>query len=211
MLVIGAEAVSKIVDYSDRDTCVLFGDGAGAVLVEYDPEYKGFLSYYYGADGTNGDKLMCTALAGRANGNGHNGHFLKQDGRGVYNFVIRNIPNAVQELVSRAGMELDDIDWFVPHSANLRMIDSLCKKLMIPREKTLTSVEYFGNTSSASIPLALWLANREKKLNPGDTLVLSGFGGGLNHAGLLVRLYFFFNINLPKHSMQPVLPQNQVM
>lgn len=188
VLVIGAEALSKIVDYSDRDTCVLFGDGAGAALVEYDPEHKGFLSYHYGADGINGHKLVCTALAGRANGNGSNGHYLKQDGRGVYNFVIKNIPDAVKELAERAEMRLEDVDWFVPHSANLRMIDSLRTKLLIPQEKTLTSVELYGNTSAASIPLALWLAKREGKLKPGDTLALCGFGGGLNHAGLMVRL-----------------------
>ncbi|MGG5793218.1 3-oxoacyl-[acyl-carrier-protein] synthase III C-terminal domain-containing protein [Bacillus cereus] len=108
-------------------------------------------------------------------------------GREVYKWATRTVPAGIKELLHTTNMQIDDIDWFVPHSVNLRMIESICEKTEIPIQKTLTSVKYMGNTSSASIPLALDLARKEGKLNNGDTLLLYGFGGGLTHLGLIVE------------------------
>jgi 3-oxoacyl-[acyl-carrier-protein] synthase III len=188
VLVVATEATSKITDYTDRATCVLFGDGAVAVLVERDESNPAFLGFHFGSDGGHADKVYATGLAQSLNGQPLpvKGHFW-QDGRAVYNYTIKVIPEGIRALCRNAGMNLDGIDWFVPHSANLRIIQSICEKLPFPFEKTLTSVERFGNTSSASIPLALWLAMEEGKLKKGDRIILYGFGGGLNHAGLIVR------------------------
>lgn len=112
---------------------------------------------------------------------------IVQNGREVYTWATRTVPASIKELLHTANMKMDNIDWFIPHSANLRMIESICEKSQIPIQKTLTSVEYMGNTSSVSIPLALDLARKAEKLNNGDTLLLYGFGGGLTHLGLIVK------------------------
>jgi 3-oxoacyl-[acyl-carrier-protein] synthase-3 len=190
ILVVAAEALSKITDYKDRSTCVLFGDGAAAVLVERDEAAPGFLGFHYGSDGDQADKLYTTGLNKTMNGQKLpiEGYFW-QDGRAVYNYTIKIVPEGVRLLCRNAGLEPADIDWFVPHSANLRIIQSICDKIPLPFEKTLTSVELFGNTSSASIPLALWQGLESGKLKNGDRLALYGFGGGLNHAGVVVRWF----------------------
>jgi 3-oxoacyl-[acyl-carrier-protein] synthase-3 len=189
ILVIGAEVISKIVDYSDRNTCVLFGDGAGAALVEQSKNGAGFLAGHYGSDGNGSERLFCSGLSRRMHGTElHIQNHIWQDGRAVYNFAIKTVPRGMRELVRKANLTIGDIDWFVPHSANMRMISFICKELKIPMEKTLTSAEQYGNTSAASIPLAIRLAAKEKKLEKGDILALYGFGGGLNHAGIIFRL-----------------------
>jgi len=188
ILLIGAEAMSKIIDYTDRNTCVLFGDGAAALLIERDTTNPGFFSCYYGANGKLGEKLYCTNLSTHLKSSKlpKQGLFW-QDGRAVYNYVIKTVPKGMLKLLERANISMNDLDWFVPHSANIRMIQSICEKLSFPMHKTLTSLEQFGNTSSASIPLALWLAQKQGKLKKGDKLALYGFGGGLNHAGIIVE------------------------
>ena len=110
-----------------------------------------------------------------------------QDGRAVYTFTIRTIPKAINQLLESANLSPNDIDWFIPHSANLRIIQSMCDKIKIPMEQTLVSVENYGNTSSASIPLAIWEGLKENKLKAGDKILLYGFGGGLNYAGAIVE------------------------
>lgn len=188
VLVVSGETLSKITDYSDRDTCVLFGDGAGAAIVEYDEEKPGFLGSYYGSEGKSGHKLYCTGLSEQFGSEKvDRKNFLFQDGRAVYTFVIRTIPKSMKALLEASNLKSSDLDWFVPHSANLRMIQSTCDKLDIPQENALTSLEYFGNTSSATIPLAMWLALKEGKLKKGDKLALYGFGGGLTHAGVIIE------------------------
>jgi len=190
VLVVGSECMTKLTDYTDRNTCVLFGDGAGAMLVEYDDKNPGFLGCYYGSDGTQADRLYCTNIASSMNGNELIKHRqIWQDGRAVYNFAIRTVPLGMKKLVENAGITMDKLDWFVPHSANMRMIQSIAEKLDIPMEKTLTSVEPYGNTSSATIPLALWIAQTAKQIKKGDLLGLYGFGGGLNHAGVVIRWF----------------------
>jgi len=185
-LVISSEVLSKITDYTDRNTCILFGDGAGAALVERDEDNPGFFGTYYGSQGKSGNKLYCTGLASKIEKEAAaNVNYLYQDGRAVYTFVIRTVPASVKAMLEQANMTTGEIDWFVPHSANLRMIHSIGEKIGFTPEKTLTSLEYFGNTSSVTIPLALSEAERAGKLKRGEKFLLYGFGGGLTHAGLI--------------------------
>lgn len=188
VLVVAAETLSKVTDYTDRTTCILFGDGAGSVLVERDEQNPGFLAAHLGTKGEGGIHLYRTGLSRRMGeaelaGNG----CIVQNGREVYKWAVTTVPKGMAEVVERAGLTLRDVDWFIPHSANLRMIESICEKSGFPLEKTLYSMEYYGNTSAATIPLALSMGIRDGKVKPGDTLLLYGFGGGLVHAGLLVK------------------------
>jgi len=123
VLVIGAEVISKVVDYTDRNTCVLFGDGAGAVLVERSELEPGFLASYYGSDGNGSKKLFCSGLATSMNGSQlHKHKYIWQEGRAVYNFAIKTVPHGMRQLLKKAKLSINDIDWFVPRSANMRMI-----------------------------------------------------------------------------------------
>lgn len=188
VLVVGGETLSKVTDYTDRTTCILFGDGAGAVLVEADETNPGFLASIQGTDGSGGVHLYRSGLANTMKdlplqGEGN----IVQNGREVYKWAVRTLPAGIETLLEGADMTTGDIDWFVPHNANLRMIESICDKAGFSLDKTLYSVEYMGNTSAASIPLALGLGVREQKLKYGDTLLLYGFGGGLTHVGLVVK------------------------
>jgi 3-oxoacyl-[acyl-carrier-protein] synthase-3 len=188
VLVIATEVLSKITDYKDRNTCVLFGDAAGAVLVERSEGEGGFIEAHSGSNGELGHKLYCPGLADSIEGgNKVDKKVIWQDGKGVYIWAIHTIPQGMNRLLEKAGMTAGDLDWFVPHSANMRMIKSIAKRWDIPMSKTLTSVEEYGNTSSVTIPLALWLAVRNGKLKKGDILALYGFGGGLTHAGVILR------------------------
>ncbi|WP_043922374.1 ketoacyl-ACP synthase III [Paenibacillus terrae] len=188
VLVVGAETLSKITDYTDRTTCVLFGDGAGAALVEYDEDEGSFLTADIGTYGQGGVHLYRAGLSNyldeeKLQTNG----FLVQNGREVYKWAVRSVPAGVERLLEQAGMKNEDLDWFVPHSANLRMIESICERGAIPLEKTLTSVEFCGNTSAASIPLALQCGLDDGRLRYGQRVMLYGFGGGLTYAGLLLK------------------------
>ncbi|ERI11191.1 beta-ketoacyl-acyl-carrier-protein synthase III [Aneurinibacillus aneurinilyticus ATCC 12856] len=188
ILVVATETLSKVTDYSDRTTCILFGDGAGAVLVERDVENPSFIAAYMGTNGEGGAHVYRTTFATTMEGNPlQTTGKMVQNGREVYKWAARTLPVGIQELLRKTNLQKDDIDWFVPHSANMRMIESICEKSEFPIEKTLTSMEYMGNTSSASIPLALHLGIQKEKVKNGDTLLLYGFGGGLTHLGLLVK------------------------
>ncbi|MEC2551062.1 ketoacyl-ACP synthase III [Bacillus tropicus] len=188
VLVVATETLSKVTDYTDRTTCILFGDGAGAILLERDENKPSFIAYHMGTNGHGGIHLYRTNLSTTMNDTPlQTNEKIVQNGREVYKWATRTVPAGIKELLHTANMQIDDIDWLIPHSANLRMIESICEKSQIPIQKTLTSVEYMGNTSSVSIPLALDLARKEGKLNNGDTLLLYGFGGGLTHLGLIVE------------------------
>jgi 3-oxoacyl-[acyl-carrier-protein] synthase-3 len=188
ILVIGADTLSKITDYEDRTTCILFGDGAGAVLVERDELSPAFLAHHVGSDGSGGLFLYRCGLSGTLNGQALKGKGkLVQNGREVYKFAVTTVPKGVEALLRQSGVGVDEIDWFIPHSANVRIIESICGRTGIPFEKAIYSMEYFGNTSAATIPLALHLGIKEGRIKPGDLLLLYGFGGGFTHAGLLVR------------------------
>lgn len=189
VMIIAAEAVSKVVDYTDRSTCILFGDAAAACVVERTEGKGSFLASSFNSNGEMAAYVTTTNHSNTVNGVPvvkHN--IFEQDGQMVYKYVARNVPQGVDALLKRAGLTLDDIDWFVPHSANMRMIEGIAKKIHIPAEKVLTSVEYYGNTSSASIPLALSLAQKAGKIKSGDKALLYGFGGGLTHGGTIVEL-----------------------
>ncbi|RED52887.1 ketoacyl-ACP synthase III [Cohnella lupini] len=175
VLVVGAETLTKITDYTDRSTCILFGDGAGAVLVEA-ADQGAFLSSNASTDGSGGMQVYCS-----------DDHKIVQNGREVYKWALTTVPDGVRDLLQNAGLSMNDLDWFIPHSANLRMIEAICERLELPFEKALQSVVRNGNTSAASIPLALEAAYSEGKLQPGQLIALYGFGSGLTQSGLLLR------------------------
>lgn len=188
ILVIASEVVSKVLDYTDRNTCILFGDAAVATLIEKTDEKGNFLASYFTTDGKAAENVICSNLSGSVNGKmrAKKGLF-EQEGKFLYEYVVKNIPDGVGSLLKKAGMTLEDIDWFVPHSANLRMIEALCKRMDYPFEKTLISNELYGNTSSATIPLAIYMALGEAKIKSGDKMILYGFGGGLTHGGVVIE------------------------
>lgn len=188
VLVVAGETLSKITDYTDRSTSILFGDGAGAALVTADTGTDGMLlARRVNSDGAAGRELFATGLRKEIGGIVEFEPYLHQNGRAVYEWALTNVSAGVAELLRSAELGPRDVDWFVPHSANGRMVESICKRTGIPREKTLTSYEYFGNTSSASIPLALAPALADGRVKRGDVVLLYGFGGGLVECGLLLR------------------------
>ncbi len=185
ILLVAAETLSKVTDYTDRGTCILFGDAAVAMTVEPGAQEKPLFSIY-GTDGDLADKVYLNLLSPTVNGTpAERQHVIVQNGQVLYTYVMRTISEHAGRLLAEAGLTPNDVDWFVPHSANLRMIDALRERIGFPREKVLTSVETYGNTSSASIPLALWIAQQEGKLKRGDKILIYGFGGGLTHAGAI--------------------------
>lgn len=188
VLVIGAETLSRITDFTDRNTCVLFGDGAGVALVEYDEQNPSFLASHVGSVGEAGKHLYCTNLSSQMGDLRLTDHgMIVQNGREVYKWAVTTVPQGMNKVMENSGLSLSEVDWFVPHSANLRMIESICDRSGVPIEHTLYSMEWNGNTSSASIPLALDKGLKEGKLQKDDTVLLYGFGGGLAHCGLLIR------------------------
>ncbi len=163
VLVIATETLSKVTDYTDRTTCILFGDGAGAILLERDENKPSFIVAHMGTNGDGGIHLYRTNLSTTMNGTPlQTNEKIVQNGREVYKWAVRTVPYGIKELLHTANLQIDDIDWFIPHSANLRMIESICEKSKISIQKTLTSVEDMGNTSSVSIPLALDLARKKE-------------------------------------------------
>jgi 3-oxoacyl-[acyl-carrier-protein] synthase-3 len=187
ILVIGTETLTKITDYSDRSTCILFGDGAGAVLVEAAAEGH-FLSSYSATEGAGGNQVYITGLSKLWEGQVLEGSGkLVQNGREVYKWAVSSIPDAIRSLTAQADLTLEQLDWFVPHSANLRMIEAICERLGLPLDKTLQSVVENGNTSAASIPLALDAGVRSGRLLPGQLVAVFGFGSGLTQSGMVLR------------------------
>lgn len=188
VLVIASEVISKVVDYSDRNTCVLFGDAAVAMLLERTNEKGSFIASYFTSDGKLAQNVACSNLSEKINNHEINkSRLFQQEGKLLYEYVVKNIPDGVESLLKRSELTFDDIAWFVPHSANLRMIKALCDRLHFPLEKTLISNEFYGNTSSASIPLAVWIALEEGKIKAGDKMILYGFGAGLTHGGVVIE------------------------
>lgn len=188
VLVIGAETLSKVVDYEDRTTCILFGDGAGVALVEWDPGEPSFLAASLGSEGHGGKSLYRTGLSTRMGDLelGGDGKVI-QNGREVFKWAVSTLSREVPLLLDKAGVAKEQLAWFVPHSANMRIIEAICERIDHPIERTLHSLEYYGNTSSATIPLALEQGIREGQLKKDDHVLLYGFGGGLVHAGVLLR------------------------
>lgn len=189
ILIVGAETLSKITDYTDRTTCILFGDGAGAMLLETSSNAAGdLLATYSNTEGQLGHHIYRSSLSQTIGEHPviPNGK-LVQNGKEVYRWAISQVAAGINELLSNDKFTASTIDWFVPHSANARIIQALCERTGFTEEQTLSSIRYYGNTSAASIPLAIDEACRSGRLSEGQTMLLYGFGGGLTQAGVILR------------------------
>ncbi|MFB5759769.1 beta-ketoacyl-ACP synthase III [Paenibacillus medicaginis] len=182
-LVIGADCLSRITDYTDRNTCVLFGDGAGAVVLGEVPEGRGFKSFDLGAEGAGGPLLRLEAGGSRLPASAqtieNKLHYIYMNGREVFKFAVRVMGTATDVVLGKAGLDKSDIDVFIPHQANIRIIQSAMQRLDLPEDKVMINVDKYANTSAASIPLALVEAAEEGRMKAGDRVLMVGFGGGL--------------------------------
>ena len=183
-LVVGAETFSRIVDWNDRNTCVLFGDGAGAVVLQAS-ETPGIISTHLHADGGYQDLL--TVEGGGCGANRQGSPHVVMDGSGVFKFAVGVLDSIVEETLNANGMQKSDITWLVPHQANIRIIQATAKKLGMSMDNVVVTVDRHGNTSAASIPLALDTAVRDGRIKPGDTILMEGVGGGFTWGSALVR------------------------
>ena len=184
VLVVGAEVYSRILDWNDRGTCVLFGDGAGAVVVAASDK-PGIIATKLHADGSHKD-MLC--VPGSVNGGKVTGSpFVQMDGGSVFKFAVRVFEEGANEVLEAAGLKVSDLDWFIPHQANIRIMEATVRKLGLPKEKLIATVHHHGNTSAASIPLALDEAVKDGRVLPGQTLLLQGVGGGFTWGAVLLR------------------------
>lgn len=187
-LVVGAETLSKIMDWSDRSTCVLFGDGAGAVVVRAD-ERDGLLAFDQGSDGVKGKVLACP---NRSNNNpltetSKELKYVHMDGQEVYKFAVTQVPASLQKTIESAGLTIEDIDYFALHQANIRILQAVAKRLKVSEDKFPISLDHCGNISAASVPILLDEMNRNGLLKPGMKIALAGFGGGLTWASAVLE------------------------
>ncbi len=188
MLVIGAETYSRILDWTDRSTCVLFGDGAGAVVLEGQQgdgtlADRGVLTTKLRSDGRHKNKLYVDGGPSSTQTSGH----VRMEGREVFKLAVGMVPEIVHELMRDHQLSPEDLDWFIPHQANRRIIEATAVKLGLPMDKVILTVETHANTSSASIPLALAAAKAQGKLKPGDLCLLEAMGGGFTWGAALLR------------------------
>lgn len=184
IIVIGADKMSSIVDYTDRQTCVLFGDGAGAVLVEAtEEENVGVMNSFQRTDGQGLPYLHMKAGGSVCPPSPfsieHHLHYLYQEGRTVFRYAVTDMSNDVMKILEMNNLQAEDVSWVIPHEANLRIIEAVTKRAGIPMDKVVVNIEHYGNTSSATIPLALWDA--ESKLKKGDNIIFTAFGAGFVH------------------------------
>ena len=190
VLVIGAETLSRFVDWTDRSTCCLFGDGAGAALLTPGEEGEGIIGFYLGSEGSSGDLLKLPAGMARMPASEETVkeglHYIHMDGKAVFKFAVKTIDLAVSKVLEKCGKRPEDVDLLVPHQANLRIIDSACQRFDIPREKVMVNIDRYGNTSSASVPLALTEAVQDGRVRKGDLVVLVAFGAGLSYGSIAV-------------------------
>jgi 3-oxoacyl-[acyl-carrier-protein] synthase-3 len=191
ILVVGAEAVSKVLDYTDRSTCVLFGDGAGAaVLGKADSDY-GIITSYLGADGRGAKELYMpaggSAIPATAESVGQRLHYLRMNGTEIFKFATKTMTTVSGRLVNQAGLTYQDIDLFIPHQANIRIIQSAAKRMRMPMDKVFVNLDRVGNTSAGSIPVALSEAYEQGRLHKGDLVMMVAFGTGLTYGGVILR------------------------
>lgn len=194
VLVVSVERLSSIIDYTDRTTCVIFGDGAGAAVYTASDDGRGILSTYMRADGSLGHSLFAGALpvesdpmtAGRTVDPKY--RFLKMGGSEVFRFTAAAVPDAIDNALQRAGLEAGDVDWYVLHQANQRILHMVATRYGLNEEKVYVNIDRFGNTSSASIPLCLAEMKEKNLLHSGQTILMSGFGGGLTYGGIVIKL-----------------------
>ena|SRR5690625_3742343 len=176
VLVVGVDKLSKITDWSDRNTCVLLGDGAGAAVLSEVSEGNGILSFELGANGAGGKELY-------QNKEG----FLVMNGREVFKFAVRQMPESCVNVIEKAGLNKEDVDYLVPHQANIRIMEAARQRLGIDENKMAKTIQHYGNNSSASIPIALSQSIQDGKIKDGDVIVLVGFGGGLTWGAVALR------------------------
>ncbi len=189
VVVVGADKMSSIVDYSDRTTCILFGDAAAAVLLEPNNEGNGVMDSILKSDGSGGPFLHMKA-GGSAKPSSvetvsNKEHYIYQEGQAVFKFAVKGMADVSYDLMQRNGLTADDIAWLVPHQANLRIIDATANRMNLPKEKVMINIQKYGNTTAATIPLCLW--DWEKKLKKGDNIVLAAFGGGFTWGATLLK------------------------
>jgi len=184
-LLVGAEVFSRILDWNDRGTCVLFGDGAGAVILRADDK-PGVMASALHADGSQSGILSVpgTVSGGKVTGD----PFLRMDGPAVFKFAVRVLDEVARETLAKCGQQVEDIDWLIPHQANLRILESTAKRLGLPAEKLIVTVDVHGNTSAASVPLALDLALRDGRIKSGHKVMLQAVGGGFTWGAALVQM-----------------------
>jgi 3-oxoacyl-[acyl-carrier-protein] synthase III len=189
-LIVGGDVLSKIMDWSDRSTSVLFGDGAGAVVLQHVPN-GGFLGFELGADGSGGPELYLPAGGSRAPASAESvaerQHFVKMNGREVFKFATRVLVSSAEAVLAECGRTIDEVDVYVPHQANVRIIEHARQKLGIPEEKVVVDVDRYGNTSSGSIPLALADARADGRLHAGQLVLMTGMGAGLTWGSGLIE------------------------
>lgn len=187
-LVLGAETFTRILDWSDRGTCVLFGDGAGGVVLQAQEDVqagdRGILAHHIRTDGTKGDLLH---VDGGVSSTGTIGH-VRMQGNQVFRHAVTNISSAVEAVLGETGVGIEEVDWFVPHQANQRILDGVAKRLKLKESKVISTVAGHGNTSAASIPLALWTAVSDGRIKPGDLVLSEAMGGGFSWGATLLRL-----------------------
>lgn len=189
VVVVGADKMSSIVDYSDRATCVIFGDGAGAVLLEPDTEGMGIRDSILRSDGS-GRVYLHQKAGGSVKPASHatvdaKEHYVFQDGQPVFKFAVTNMADVSAEIMERNGLKGDDVAWLVPHQANKRIIDATANRMNVGPEKVMLNIQKYGNTTSGTIPLCLW--DYEKQLKKGDNLILAAFGGGFTWGSVWIR------------------------
>ena len=191
VLVLGAEVLTKFVDWSDRSTCVLFGDGAGAALLEPCPLGEGILAMHMKSDGALAE-LLCIPGGGsrhplNPNTYAERSQYIKMKGDGVFKWAVRAMVDATHNVLEQAGCTLGDVALIIPHQANIRIIEAVAERLEIPRERVVVNLDRYGNTSSATIPIAYDEVVREKKVKPGDLVLFTGFGGGFTWGSVLLK------------------------
>lgn len=186
-LVIGAECISKLVDWTDRNTCVLFGDGAGAVIVKASDE-PGIIATHLGADGQYKELLYYPVGASKElHKAGTDEAGITMRGNEVFKVAVKTLGNVATEILEKAGIEIDALDWLIPHQANLRIIQATAKRLKLPMEKVILTVQDHGNTSAASVPMALDVGVRDGRVQRGQLVLMEAFGGGFTWGSVLMR------------------------
>lgn len=189
VIVVGVDKMTSILDYQDRTTCVIFGDGAGAVLLEPNHEGYGVIDFILRCDGSGVEYLVQPA-GGSLNPPTHETvekrlHFVKQEGKQVFKFAVTNMAEVSAEIMDKNNLTSEDVDWLVPHQANLRIIDATADRMGLPKEKVMINIEKYGNTTAGTLPLCLW--DYENQLKKGDTLILSAFGGGFTWGAVYLK------------------------
>ena len=189
VIVVGVDKMSSIIDYEDRTTCIIFGDGCGAVLLEPNFEGNGIQDFILRSDGS-GRQFLIQPAGGSANPPTiqtveDKMHFVKQEGKSVFKFAVTNMAEVSAEIMEKNNLKSEDVDWLVPHQANLRIIDATAERMGLPREKVMINIEKYGNTTAGTLPLCLW--DYEKQLKKGDTLILSAFGGGFTWGSVYLK------------------------